>query len=473
MAKRMGSAVGITRWIITVLAKWGRFFACASLVLLAGCGGSNSDSGPQPITSVKVTSGDNQTGSVDTQLSQPLVAQLLDASGAPIEGATVTFAVSEGGGSLFVSVATSDASGYVRDNWTLGSMVTLQQVQVRGVSSNGTPTVYATFTAKAVAGTPTELTVASGDAQSAQQLQPLPSPVTVLITDTHGNPAAGVTVTFAPQSGGMVSPATATTNVAGEASTTWTLGQALGVQILNVSVQGIAAISASATSTEAPHGPPVQIAIHSGNFQTALQHTMVANNLTVKVTDALGNGVPLIGVTFSAAAGSGYVTPITSTTDSSGGASWTGYVHVAGTQLISATYPGGGTVTFTVNVTPNGMLYDGSYGINYLDPESSPHEAESLTITITNGVMLVPADLSQAGLPIGPAGSGSIDETTGAVSINYPLGFTTDDSLQFTGQFMLDASARATGNGTVVYVPPPSTPPPSGVMPETWTANRQ
>jgi hypothetical protein len=116
---------------MTVLAKWGRSFAYASLVVLAACGGSNSDSGPQPIASAKVTSGDNQTAPVDTQLAQPLVAQLLDASGAPIEGATVTFAVSEGGGSLFVSDATSDASGYVRDNWTLGTMVTVQQVQVR------------------------------------------------------------------------------------------------------------------------------------------------------------------------------------------------------------------------------------------------------------------------------------------------------------------------------------------------------
>jgi len=135
--ERMGSAVGITRWIITVLAKWGRFLR----VPRSFCSPAVAALTAIPVPAHHLGEGDERRQPdrfVDTQLSQPLVAQLLDASGAPIEGATVTFAVSEGGGSLFVSVATSDASGYVRDNWTLGSMVTLQQVQVRGVSSNGT-----------------------------------------------------------------------------------------------------------------------------------------------------------------------------------------------------------------------------------------------------------------------------------------------------------------------------------------------
>jgi hypothetical protein len=66
------------------------------------------------------------------------------------------------------------------------------------------------------------------------------APITMIVTDAGGNPKSGVVVTFAVATGGgSVSPASATTNASGLASTTWTLGATAGVQTITASSSGL------------------------------------------------------------------------------------------------------------------------------------------------------------------------------------------------------------------------------------------
>jgi len=91
--------------------------------------------------SVTVTSVD-QTGVVGTELSLPVEARLLDTTGVPLAGKTITFVATDTG-SLSQPSATSDADGYVKTRWTLGGFAGSQFVVFRANDDSGTPVNYA------------------------------------------------------------------------------------------------------------------------------------------------------------------------------------------------------------------------------------------------------------------------------------------------------------------------------------------
>ena len=65
--------------------------------------------GSRPHTVVKI-SGDEQQGSANTQLAEPLVVSVLDEDGEAVAGAVVTFSVTAGEGMLSSTIATTDAN---------------------------------------------------------------------------------------------------------------------------------------------------------------------------------------------------------------------------------------------------------------------------------------------------------------------------------------------------------------------------
>ena len=68
----------------------------------------------------KVT-GDGQEGASGAALAEPLVVLVQDQNGDPLAGATVTFSVTAGGGTLSALTATTDAQGRATTTLTLGS----------------------------------------------------------------------------------------------------------------------------------------------------------------------------------------------------------------------------------------------------------------------------------------------------------------------------------------------------------------
>src|SRR4030095_14512720 len=58
-----------------------------------------------------VVSGNSQTGSVGQPLSSPFVVKVTDASGNPISGTNISFAVTAGGGTLNPAAATTNSQG--------------------------------------------------------------------------------------------------------------------------------------------------------------------------------------------------------------------------------------------------------------------------------------------------------------------------------------------------------------------------
>ena len=119
------------------------------------------------------------------------------------------------------SVITVDAAGVV-------TAVANGVAQVRASAEGVTGTAAVT-----VERLPATLAIVSGGDQVGVRGTTLPEPIRVRVVDEGGLALAGATVLFTPdRKDGLASPGGAETDARGEASTLWTLGEALGPQSL-------------------------------------------------------------------------------------------------------------------------------------------------------------------------------------------------------------------------------------------------
>ncbi|HWV57084.1 MAG TPA: hypothetical protein VNZ57_06400 [Longimicrobiales bacterium] len=181
----------------------------------------------------------------------------------------------------------------------------------------------------------------------------------VRITNQNGQGVAGIQVTFAVASGGgSVSGGTQTTNADGVATVgSWTLGTTAGTNTLTATAQGnVNGSPVTFTATGVP-AQASSLTRAGGDNQSAVAGTAVATPPSVRVTDAFGNGISGIQVTFTVETGGGSVTGATQTTNANGVAtvgSWTlGPVPGPNTLMATADIAGltGNPALFTATGT--------------------------------------------------------------------------------------------------------------------------
>ena len=102
-------------------------------------------------STITKVSGDNQGGTVGTQLSNPLVVQVNDSSGNPQAGITVTFAVTSGGGTVSPGSMTTGSNGQASTILTLGTTPGINTVSAT-VSGVGSVSFTATANANSTGG---------------------------------------------------------------------------------------------------------------------------------------------------------------------------------------------------------------------------------------------------------------------------------------------------------------------------------
>ena len=100
---------------------------------VAGCGDDPTDVDDGSPATITISSGDAQTGTVNTALANPIVVKVEDENGDDVAGASVTWAVASGGGTLSALTGTTGSDGTAQVTWTLGTTA-------------GTNTVTATVT---------------------------------------------------------------------------------------------------------------------------------------------------------------------------------------------------------------------------------------------------------------------------------------------------------------------------------------
>jgi hypothetical protein len=213
-----------------------------ALLVVTACS-KDSTSPPTP-AALSATTASTLTATVGTALATVPTVKVVDKNGTALSGIAVSFALSNGGGTLGRTSATTDANGLASvGSWTLG---TAAGTYTLDATSGALSSVR--FTATATAGAATGLaTVNSG--QTANVGDAVATAPGVTATDQFGNPVAGLAITFAVQSGGgALTGATTTTGADGVARVgSWTLGLATGAQQLRATA-GALGVSLLATA---------------------------------------------------------------------------------------------------------------------------------------------------------------------------------------------------------------------------------
>ncbi|MFZ0796574.1 MAG: hypothetical protein WCA13_04725 [Terriglobales bacterium] len=193
-----------------------------------------------PAANVSVTTGNNQSGTVGTKLTQALTALVTDAYNNPVSGVSVSF--SDGGAGGTFSGPNPVLTG---TNGTATEFYTLPMAAgTVTITANATGvTNPATFTETATAGTATNISISSGNNQTAPNGTQLPLPLVVLVTDQYNNPVASVNVTFSDGGAGGIfsysNPVATGTN--GTASQYYTLPPVAGETVyITATAAGVA-----------------------------------------------------------------------------------------------------------------------------------------------------------------------------------------------------------------------------------------
>ena len=200
---------------------------------------------PGPAASLALVRGAASRGIAARPLVPAVQVRVTDRHGNPVAGVRVS--LRPGQGTVAERTAVSDSTGRVEAAWTLGPVAGLQRLTASAQGIEAPLDV----TARAMAGTPAKL-VLEGLPAAATVSRPLPQPVRVLVTDAHGNAAAGASVVFSTRSGALT-PTRARTDSAGRAQTRWVLGTRPGDQVVEVVVkEGGLRASGSVRATVAP-----------------------------------------------------------------------------------------------------------------------------------------------------------------------------------------------------------------------------
>ena len=172
---------------------------------------------------------------------------------------------------------------------------------------NGAST-WGTTTVRITAGTATTITATSGSGQSALVNANFLNPVVATVTDFFGNPVSGASVVFSgPSSGASATFASAATiavltNASGQASSgTFKANGSTGSYQISAAVTGLTSATFAETNTV---GPPAAIAVAPGSPSSSGQIQVPGSAFTyplsAKVTDAAGNPISGVTVTFTA-----------------------------------------------------------------------------------------------------------------------------------------------------------------------------
>jgi subtilisin family serine protease len=383
-------------------------------VAVATCG--RDTSGPTIPVPADIASiaGNAQTGTVGTALPQPLVALVTAADGRPVAGVAVSWQVTVGGGSVSASSVTTDSLGRVSVIVTLGTGAGADTVQ----ASVGRVSKAAIFAATATPAAPARIAIASGNAQTGTVGEPLHDSLVVVTQDAYGNPSSGVVVGWAVSAGsGALSAAATTTDAAGRAAVSWTLGTVAGTNHDSAVASAPGLAGSPAMFVAVAHAGLASVFVRaSGDGQTGTVGAVLADSLVVVAQDQYGNPASGAPVTWNAVTG-GTLSAVTAPTDPAGrsSVSWT-LGAAAGAQQATATLPGaaGSPLSFGATANPGAPA-----GLNF---STQPGATAAGTI-ITPAVRVTILDAFGNTVP---SAAGPIDLTLGSNPGDAALAGTTE-----------------------------------------------
>jgi adhesin/invasin len=221
--------------------------AAAALALALALTACKSDSTNAPVsvaTSITADAATNaQTATAGTAVALPVVVHVTDQGGNPVEGATVTWAVVNGGGTLGAAASTTDATGMSNMVWTLDTIARVDSVTA-SIQSGASVTI----TAIGTAGPAASESKVSGDSQTVAS-DSTSQPFVIKVTDRYGNAVQGAAVAWVVTGGGALSAASTTTDATGSAQVTLTLGATPGSYMITATAGVLTSVVFNLTGT--------------------------------------------------------------------------------------------------------------------------------------------------------------------------------------------------------------------------------
>jgi hypothetical protein len=201
------------------------------------------------------------------------------------------------------------------------------------------------------------LSKVGGDEQTGTVGEPLPTPLIVQVLTAREQPASGRKVAFqltSDSAAGEVSPDTAVTNDAGEATARWVLGTSPGSHVVVAHLVGGEADNQVAEfRAAAKAAAPDTLRPGSEMAQAGQRNREVSTAPVVRVVDRFGNPVQDVPVVWQVTSGGGQVAEPITATDAEGNASahWTLGNRLGLHRLTAAIGDvSGSPVTFTATV---------------------------------------------------------------------------------------------------------------------------
>jgi adhesin/invasin len=295
------------------------------------------------------------SATVGAALSSQLSAKVVDSSGNPVFGVPITFTVAggpNGAGATFAGGVTS--TGTSTDSQGLATATVLTANTIAGsytVTAVAAGTVLqAAVQLTNVHGAAATITPTLGNGETAAVATAF-APLQVTVADAFGNPVPAASVNFAVTAGsggasaGFTGSGTVSTNADGVATAPLlTAGHTAGSFLVTATVAGVAAPADFLLTCTA--GTAADIAAAGGTPQTTPAGSPYPALLQVVLTDAFGNPVANVSVTFTPpASGPGGVFNALSTV-------LTNALGIATAPALSANTTAG---SFTVSATVNGV----------------------------------------------------------------------------------------------------------------------
>jgi hypothetical protein len=305
----------------------------ASLALLAACSSSPSGTLPDE-TVVSLHAGTAQTAFANGAVPiRPAV--LVTSRGAPVAGVSVTFRVTQGGGSVQGATQVTGTDGIARvDRWTLGPLGPQALEAVIG-DALGSPVIFA---ATAVQSVPAVIEVVRGNGTTGTVGLPVSETPMLRVTDASGRPVAGLPVSWIiTAGGGGFRYADNVTDADGRATVVkWILGTSAGQNAVTARVDcGAVCEPITFTSTGNP-GAVHLMQLTTGDLQRVPPGAPVPVAPTIRIRDGYNNPTPGRVVTFTVVQGGGSLKGATATSDANGLARVEEWILGPGENLLRA-----------------------------------------------------------------------------------------------------------------------------------------
>jgi adhesin/invasin len=413
---------------------------------------------------IAIDGGNGQTVVAGQPVPVAPSAIVRDAFNNPVSGVSVTFAVATGGGQITGGAQTTNASGIATiGSWTTGTTAGANSLSITSTGLTGSPL---TVTATGTPGTASAVAINAGNSQSAPAGTNVAVAPSAQVTDINGNGVPGVAVTFqVTAGGGSIAGGAPVTNASGIATiTSWTLGSTVGANSLSATAPGLTGSPLTFTATGVT-GAAATMAVNAGDNAAASAGSQVAVPPAVLVTDAFGNPVSGVSVTFAVASGGGSLTGGGQTTNASGIAAVTSWTlgAVAGVNTLTATSTGltGSPITFTATGNPgnatNLALVQGDGQTGSVGGTLGTTLQVLVTDNLANPVQGVTVGWATASGSLVPASS--VTNASGIATTSWTLG-TTPGAVTATGSvggltgspvtFSATANPGAPANITIV-----------------------